>query len=418
MPPQSSRTDQVGEWLVVELPGPDAGTALLRVSVFPPVLLLLDGDANTAAAALAAAQTGGDAPQSCTPLIEAIRQGLAAEEPSPPVATRPRRLATGPAAAGSGTTTLEPCAGDKATPAAPVPLHADLSRAATGLEPLAEIVAALVTAPAETADPPQVFLRTPLEAVGEELLRLLLDHPRLTLVHVEECGPGSQEGADPVTSQRSAQAVATLAQAGFMVPVEVRSRSSDPAFWLDHGALWNVVNRGAGLILAPDPAVVDADQFADALLSVYEAAFLPANRLSPMSGFLASLGARESALPFPTLYFPWGDEQPAPRHCRWRDLAGHRCGTLRANCRDWECRLAECVYPRLLGSIRSDALAQAQGLTRRSGSRLFARIRQGKLVFAAEPAAEGEGLRTGRDEARTPQSGIENGEDGDEPGGR
>ncbi len=418
MPPQSSRTDQVGEWLVVELPGPDAGTALVRVSVFPPVLLLLDGDANAAAAALEAAETWSDAPPSCTPLIEAIRQGMAAEEPSPPTATKPRRLDPVPAATVNRTTAPEAGEGDATTTASPVLLHADLSRAATGPGPLSEIVAAIVTAPAATAAPPRVFLRTRLEAVGEELLGLLLDHPRLTLVHVEEDGPGSQEGADPVACRRSAQTVATLAQAGFMVPVEVRSRSSDPAFWLDHGAQWNLVNRCTGLILAPDPAVVDADQFADALLSVYEAAFLPASRLCPMSGFLAALGGRESALPFPAMYFPWGDGQSAQRLCRWGGLAGHRCRAAGASRVDWECRLADRIYPYLLTSLRSDALAQSQGPGRRPGRRLFVRIRQGKLVFAAEPVAEAAGSLASRDEACTPQFGIENGGDGDEPSGR
>lgn len=414
----SSAMGQGGEWVVVGLPGSGGGAALLRAAVFPPSLRFLDGDENAAAAALAAATRGAEAPQTSTRLIDALRQALAAEDQPTSAATRPRRLAPVPAAAASQTTAAETAVADEAATAAPLLLHAEFSIAAAGPRPPAEIVAALATPPAGTAAPPQIFWRTRLEAVGEELFRLLLNHPRVTLVHVEEYGSSSPEDTGPVATRRSAQAVAKLAQAGFLAPVEIRSRSSNPAFWLRHGEQWNVVNRGAGLILAPDPAVVDADRFADALLSVYEAAFLPANRLSPISGFLAALGGRGSALPFPTMYFPWGDDQPAPRLCRWRDLAGHRCGTFGANRRDWECRLAERVYPRLLSSIRSDALAQAQGPARQSGIRLLAGIRQGKLVFAAEPVVEGGSTRAGRDEAGTPQPRDENGGDGDEPSGR
>jgi uncharacterized protein len=90
----------------------------------------------------------------------------------------------------------------------------------------------------------------------------------------------------------SRTAVRALADAGAVVPVELRITTQDRDTFLESCAEWTEINRLAGLLVTPalrKGLGVDPAEFAVLLLRLYDAELLPSSRLFPVNVVLAAL---------------------------------------------------------------------------------------------------------------------------------
>lgn len=230
----------------------------------------------------------------------------------------------------------------------------------------------------------RAFVRARLHEASPTLVDFLLDYPEVTIVHVDHCErPLLEETEDA----RSASAVAELAQTGLCVPVEIAVHPKELSSLRCRCKQWIAINRGAGIIVSCSPGEVDPVRFAETLIELHEASLVPSDRLAPVCVFIASLGGRRSALPFPRGLAQLGaiGSQAADSPCDWHGLQGHSCVVESGATGNWNCRVAGTLYPHLLSELAAQIASNAEQARQSSGRRLRALVSQAKLVFTSEP---------------------------------
>lgn len=232
----------------------------------------------------------------------------------------------------------------------------------------------------------RVFVRARLHEASAKLVDFLLDYPEVTVIHVDHCERLLLEDTD---GARSASAVAELAQTGLCVPVEIAVHPKKLSSLRSRCQQWVAVNRGAGIIVSCSPGEVDPVRFAETLIELHEASLVPSDRLAPVCVFIASLGGRGSALPFPRGLAQSGttESQVADSPCAWHGLRGHSCASEGHAADHWNCRVADVLYPHVLSELAAQMAGNAEQARQSSGRRLRAGVFQGQLAFTYEPVS-------------------------------
>ena len=240
----------------------------------------------------------------------------------------------------------------------------------------------------DDSDPCQVYLRTTIDFVDEKTVTFLVERHNITPVCVVRDPGGAPFEDDGVTPTPTAAAVATLAQVGINVPVEI---SVEPCFRQTYAWTceeWTRVNRGAGLILSADPARCDATSYAQVLLDVFCAAPIAVDRLVPLNGVVAALGSRPERLPMQLARVFTGVQRVAGDavDCIWRDLRCHCCDAPdNGSPAGWQCLVANIIIPEILETLASEILSQRELLPIQPGHRLRVMPTQDGVTFVSEP---------------------------------
>lgn len=244
---------------------------------------------------------------------------------------------------------------------------------------------------AEGDDPPRVptvHLRTTLCENLPDLVDLLLSFGNLAVVHVVAGAPDRHDRSGSSTAGKAF--LASLAQAGFPIAVEIEVDSADPCTLLGMARDWVVVSRGGGLILAPGLPRMPVEDYVSRVLDVYDAQLVPSHRLAPVNSFIESIGGTPAAVPF------WmgpdaakSQSTLASDQCTWRFLCAHWCGAAPEQQGDWHKQVAALLYPRLLLELGQTLVERQNGSLPAPGERLRAMMKDGAMVFLNERKQDG-----------------------------